>query len=74
MTVYTRIFDDRVDLWIKREFPVRAWPSGELIEWERFSWPLRCKAKVLELAKYLPTIQGGADEVRKFRRAILWSK
>jgi hypothetical protein len=72
--VYTEIHPGRIDLLVKRDTPMRDWPSGELKEWARFSFPLRCREAVEELAKQCEWL-GKPDRislVNNRRRKILW--
>lgn len=65
---------DRVDLFLKRDSVAFSWPYGEPMEWERFSFPLRCEAAVRALARELEDepLKERGDLVRAARRAILW--
>ena len=41
----------RVDLHLRREFPATLWPGGEISQWWRFSFPIRCLSEVRALAE-----------------------
>lgn len=66
----------RVDLHLRREFPVNLWPGGEISQWWRFSFPLRCLDEVRALAVECEktTELDALKLVRLKRREIQWSK
>jgi hypothetical protein len=75
-TAYTEIHDHRVDLFLRREYLARTWPNGEISQWERFSFPLRCLDEVHALAEECAqtTERDALELVRKRRRAIQWAE
>ena len=68
-----QVFEDRIDLFLEREIPARA-ITGELLEWERFRFPLRCLEGVREMVKTLERFPADTRVrlVRKWRRSIQW--
>ena len=74
MNVDLQISKYWVDLFLKREIPVRTWPLGLLSEWERFSFPIRCLDKVQDLATELSglSLAAARARVKERRRAIQW--
>jgi hypothetical protein len=62
-----------VDLILLREAPAYSWPDRKPVFFETFSFPIRCKAAVLELANECRSLPGGqAALVRERRRGIMW--
>lgn len=77
MNIKVTFHPERVDLLVRRELPAVAWPSGELMEWERFSFPRRCTEQVVNLA--VECLAAGLNhpeikaQIREHQRAILWA-
>jgi hypothetical protein len=73
-TPEVHICANRVDLFLKRETPAFTWPEGKLLEWERFSFPLRSLARVRALADECAELSYTQARalLKERRRAIQW--
>jgi hypothetical protein len=69
------IREGRVDLALRRDPPAIAWPSREPLEWERFSFPLRCLDEVKAIADECANLSEEDTRalIGSLRRAILWN-
>ena len=72
--VYTQIDTWHIDLFLRREFPANLWPGGEVSQWWRFSFPLRCAGEVNALAGECRLVneRDALELVRRKRREIQW--
>ena len=72
--VYTQVNTHRIDLFLRREFPAYLWPHGEVSQWWRFSFPIRCLDEVRALAEKCgkTTELDALKLVRECRRTIQW--
>lgn len=74
MTATTRTFFNRIDLFLRRPAPMPSWPGGELVEWERFSFPLRSWESVTRFARSLRDLpyEEARALVKNKRRELMW--
>jgi hypothetical protein len=75
MNIMVNIAPESVTIALKRDVPALSWPYGELLEWERFSFPSRIRGEVLALAEECSGLSytEARELIRSRRREVLWA-